>query len=247
MRSLLSFWILSAAACTTSVGADPTGEASSPDGGGDVEGVGDACAGGIAFPVYLSRFGGTYVPGADDSTMNSSSILQDTSELPAYPYGPASWTSLMGCVADKLAPFDVHLTDEDPGDEEHLEIVVTTTTSTIGVSFDATSGGPAACEFNRKAVAYVFAQAVDNGDTPTGALCGSAARVIGLMANLDSVAECSDLMTHSTDEGCGQEFSDLDVACGDVGGARECMCGGATQNSHQQMLQVFGAAPCGGG
>src|SRR5687767_6378303 len=86
-----------------------------------------ACAGGKT--LFLNRAGGTYngAP-ADDATLNNTKVLgTDTYAVPAYPYGDPSWSSIKTCVTMAFAPFNVVVTDVDPGTAPHHELVFTTT------------------------------------------------------------------------------------------------------------------------
>ena len=88
------------------------------------------------------------------------------------------------------------------------------------------------------AVVFVFASTLK---LKTQALCETAAQEIGHAYGLDHVMVCKDPMTYLT--GCGAKtFQDVDAPCGERD-ARACADGGATQNSHQHLLDVLGARP----
>src|SRR5687768_8859352 len=75
--------------------------------------------------VYMNKNGGTFNRGSfDNSSTNLSSIPSGTASVSAWTYGDANWNQLMACVRDIYAPFDVTITDVDPGDTPHVESVV---------------------------------------------------------------------------------------------------------------------------
>jgi len=76
--------------------------------------------------VYLDRFGGAYMHGiADDATQNQSVAIDVARTLPAFPGDDVAWGDLTACIRTALAPFDVAVTETDPGLAQHLELVFT--------------------------------------------------------------------------------------------------------------------------
>src|SRR5215211_7789661 len=73
--------------------------------------------------VFLNRCAGgcviTY--GTTDSRTNKSQIGRGT--LSAYKYGDASWNAVVACIKETFSPFNLRVTDKDPGATvEHFEI-----------------------------------------------------------------------------------------------------------------------------
>jgi len=66
--------------------------------------------------IFLERCaaGCTYFPGFDDSRTNHSSLLNQTSNLPAFGQGDPAWAELLACVQRGFAPFDVAVTRRRP-------------------------------------------------------------------------------------------------------------------------------------
>ena len=72
----------------------------------------------VSHTIYLNPClpnGCTVHPGNDDSRTDSSSIPETQAVLTAYPHGSTSWNTLVQCVKDMYAPFDIQVTDVDPG------------------------------------------------------------------------------------------------------------------------------------
>src|SRR5690242_7805700 len=72
----------------------------------------------VSHLIYLNNClpnGCDVSPGEDDSLTQHSSIPQQQAHLAAWGYGQTNWNSLVQCVKDMYAPFDVQVTDQDPG------------------------------------------------------------------------------------------------------------------------------------
>lgn len=196
--------------------------------------------GGPSVIIYMNRSGGTYYGGGwNDSRTNQSSIISGTKTLAPYPYDEASWQQVMKCFRDLWAPFNVEVTDVDPGNVPHVESVVTGS-SPQSAGFDAQTGGvaPFTCGILDTAIVYTFAGVW--GNSPRN-ICETAAQESAHAFGLDHENYCPDPMTYKF--GCGDKyFRDYDAPCGEFSN-RNCYCGGSTQNSHRMLLGLFGARP----
>lgn len=187
--------------------------------------------------VFLQKAGGTYTAGPNDARTNVSSILNQATSIPAWAVAPASWTTLMACVVKKFAPFNVKVTDVDPGADAHLEIVFAPGNLTLFGG--ATSVSPATCTAIPNSVAYVssnYAEAnLDNG-------CAAVASVVGYSLGLESVTACPDAMSYPQTSCATAGFTNVALACGTTT-ASACTCqAGNTQNSFARLLAVTGPA-----
>jgi hypothetical protein len=192
---------------------------------------------GATTTVFLDRCaaGCTYTPGVEDSRINQSSIISSQSSLAASTLGDESWNAVVACVRDVFAPFDVVVTDVDPGDAPHLEVGVAGTPQNLGLPAGIQNVAPAQCAFVPNAIGFAFAGQI--GDDPP-AICWSAAQALGsAMAGLDHEVLAGDVM--STIPGPSpKQFLDETASCGEST-PRDCFCGGTTQNSYQQLLAVL--------
>src|SRR6185503_5092563 len=66
--------------------------------------------------------GCTVYPGAEDSRTNHSSIPTRQALMTPWPHGTAAWGRLVQCVRDMYAPFNIQVTDVDPGNANHFEV-----------------------------------------------------------------------------------------------------------------------------
>lgn len=185
--------------------------------------------------LFVNRHGGTYQPGDDDSSHHISSIVSGTSTVPPYADGDAAWAKFMTCIQDQFSPFNVTVTDVDPGSATHIEAVISGSPGDVGM--DQGVGGVAPmygdCSIVERAIVYVFAEVLGGPQTT----CEVAAQEIGHAYGLDHEYLCEDPMTYLS--GCGKKkFQDKTVSCGEYG-ARACQCS-ATQNSVQMLLSRLG-------
>ncbi len=187
--------------------------------------------------VNPCRGGETISPGFNDSRTNHSSVPNQTVSFPAYPYDDASWNQVMTHTRSILAPFGIEVTDEDPGDTPHTEII------TCGQSFAGSSVlgiAPFGCGLVANAVGFAFAEEHDDERQ----LAETIVHEAGHTFSLNHLYDCEDPMTYLTD--CGDKyFQDATLQCAGVSGegyweTQSCGCSGTTQNSHQTLLGMFG-------
>lgn len=190
--------------------------------------------------LFVNRCTGgeTITRGFNDSRTNRSSIVSRTTTFPAYPYGDASWNQVMSELRDILAPYNIDVTDVDPGSSiEHFEIIA------CGTSFrgeNVLGVAPSGCGVVENAIGYAFAE--EHGDNPRY-LAETIAHEAAHTWTMPHLYDCEDPMTYLN--GCGDKyFQDLDLSCAEVSGNQwvrsSCGCGGSTRNSHQVLLSIFG-------
>jgi hypothetical protein len=188
--------------------------------------------------IFLNRAGGTYTVGANDSVANTQDFTTDPVTAPAYPYGDPEWNATRDCVAALFAPFNVNVVDVDPGAVDHVEILITTSPSVFGFQSGVSGVAPAVpdCHLLERGFSPVFATPF--GASGTRAVCEIAASMAGILYGLDWAMHCPDVMTYMS--GCGDKaFRDVTAMCGEFQ-ARQCRCGGATQNSYRLLLGRLG-------
>src|SRR5688572_17678149 len=71
----------------------------------------DSCGATPPHAVFLNRGGGSYTMGADDPSMNRSSILDMNRTLVAPTTTDPDWATVLQCVKDKVAAFNITVTD----------------------------------------------------------------------------------------------------------------------------------------
>jgi hypothetical protein len=194
--------------------------------------------GGAPHILFLNRCTGgeTISPGNEDSRSNTSSILSFTVNFPEYPFGDGSWNEVVSRTRELYAPFNVQVTDVDPSPATHDEVIVCGNAASAG--FDGAGGvAPFSCGVIPNAITYVFAETMGNNPEALAIVIGQeSAHAWGL----DHEYKCDDPMTYLN--WCGDvQFQDGDYSCGEYS-ERACMCGGATQNSYQHILGLFGGS-----
>lgn len=200
---------------------------------------------------------------SDSSLTDTSAIVSKPGLVSQFPYGDTAWSQVMDCVTKTFAPFNVVITDQDPGSAHHLEIMVGGTPQNLG--FDSTTGGiaPFYClAYQSDALVFDFAGIWGSGSTCDAQcvtnVCATAAQEIAHTWGLDHVTDPSDPMTYygqtvvtqrrykDAELQCGSDCFNGQTALGDTcSGANKqshaCSCTGAqTQNDYQTIKGLFG-------
>lgn len=250
MKGNETWWMAAVAALgvvttTTSARADepsvddrPHGTYVRVDAPDEVTGRTPAQHGGDAHVLFLNRCadGLTINPGGGGSIANESEIVGGTINFPPFPYGDDAWNQVMDVTRDLYAPFNITVTDVDPGNTPHDEAVVCGDGAMAGF---AGAGGvaPFSCGVIPNAITFTFADTLGNDPQLIAEVVGQeSAHAWGL----DHEYLCEDPMTYLS--GCGNKtFQDIDAQCGEFS-PRQCSCGGNTQNSYQWIVDTWGAA-----
>ena len=171
----------------------------------------------------------------DDPVEDFSAVLEVVAEPPPYPYGYSSWRQVVATTRRLFAPFDIEVTDEDPGDWPHDEVFVCGSPWHAGLDPGFWGLAPFHCEPPDSAVSFVFPEAIGNEPEEIGAtIAQEAAHAWGI----DHSLSCKDPMSYAVP--CGERsFQDRDLACGEYF-ARPCGCGGDDQNTYQRLAEVLG-------
>lgn len=200
--------------------------------------------------LYLNRGGGTYTPGFNDSRTDRSSLIAETSQIPAWDVGDDEWSEVVACVSELFADYRIEVTDRNPGSVAHTEAIIgghhtdLRTTAVIRGEPEALAGGiapfKADCTPLESAIVFVFAEEFD-GDLRR--VCEVAAQEVAHAYGLDHAYLCEDAMSYLV--GCGaKSFRDEHARCGELE-ARPCAgpgydCQRDTQNSAELLAQRIG-------
>lgn len=200
---------------------------------------------------FVNRGGGTYTAGRDDAPNRVSSVLtfvkRSSVTLPPAGYTGATWTEYMSCLASLVAPYNVTLTDVRPASGAYSELVVSNISASdaMGLGQNTTGIAPlGSCRVVPKAVSYVFHKLYDQrGYGGLRGACEAGAHEIGHSLSLSHEQLASDIMAYSA-ANASKKFQNQASACGtSPQSPQSCSCGGATQNSHQQLVSLVGARP----
>ena len=195
--------------------------------------------------IYLNRcVGGCRIlPGNNaDSRTNTSPIPVGTAtqyEIGEFSGGDDKWAQIVACVQESYAPYNVTVTDQDPGMAViHHEAIIAGLSSDIGLPADDEGIGEVNgdCSPYDNGISFTFANQI----SAVLEICAVASQESGHTWGMDHEFICDDPMTYL--DGCGQKyFRNINAQCGEYA-ARDCKCGGL-QNSHQKLFDVFGPNP----
>jgi hypothetical protein len=157
------------------------------------------------------------------------------------------WQQLMQCVREVYSPYDVVVTDQKPTDGTYHLAIVAGFPSELGFGEDILGVAPLANNCSAQDNVYSFSFA--NAHPPSlriNNLCWTVAQESAHAFGLDHTfkftdgrSTCNDPMTYQVDCGGQRFFRDYPAKCGEFN-ERSCHCS-STQNSHDQLLSVFGA------
>ena len=188
--------------------------------------------------IYLNRNGGQYRGGAiDDSRTNTSGLIAGTQSVLPFEQGDAAWQTFVASVKGLYVPFDVRVTDVDPGSASHVEAVIGGQPQNIGAPAGILGLARTGCDVRPNAIVFAFSK-VHNNDVTS--LCYTAANVMAHTYGLQSEFLASDIMSDLAS--ATKAFQDQAASCGSFA-PQACECGGTTQNSYAKLLSALGPAP----
>jgi Bacterial Ig domain len=207
--------------------------------------------------IYLNRcIGGCEVAqGTTNATSDPPRSSLGHGLLGAFSRSDTVWNTVVECMREVYAPFNVELTEIDPGALPHFEIMFGGIPQQLGMQPGIGGVSPFACvPYIPNSLVFVFDVWGDNAEE----ICATAAQEIAHSFALDHAIEPSDPMTYFAYQGrrryvnaqiqCGSDCdknarSPLGVACsGPDLQQHVCACGdGAqTQNDVQIISALFG-------
>jgi hypothetical protein len=159
--------------------------------------------------------------------------------IPKFRGSDRVWNSMVTCVKQQFAPFQIEISERKPASGEFITALVGGKASQLGLDDSTTNGiGPYDGEVQRDALVHIFSE-VGTGETDAENLCAVTAHEVGHALGLDHSYQCGDIMSYFNDE-CGtQAFLDIDAPCGEES-ERACANGEATQNSYRTLVANVG-------
>ncbi len=175
-------------------------------------------------------------PGTDDSRTDTSALAPGPRTIGQFTRGDAVWNAVVDCVRATYAPFDISITDVDPGTVvPHFEHMVGGHPLDLRSDLEGAGGvAPFTCSEVPNAISFTF----DVWGPDVNVICWTAAQEIAHAFGLDHEMNAKDPMTY-LDGSLPKRFQATDSPCGENEN-RLCRCGGATQNSYQQLVGIFG-------
>jgi uncharacterized protein (TIGR03382 family) len=180
----------------------------------------DALAAGTRWIIYMNRTGGVYTPGNNDARTNRSSLVKRSTTVRPWQVSNAAWQEVMSCVRGVFSPFDVEITDVDPGSAvPHIESIVSGRPEDIGLQSGVGGVSPFTedCSIIPNAIVYTFAE-VFGDDLET--ICEVVAQEAAHSFGLDHEFLASDPMTYLGFRGL-KRFQNVDAECGEFA-PRKC-------------------------
>ncbi len=189
---------------------------------------------------FINKNGGTYRPGNNDARSNYSSIVDSVSTIPPWNVSTTTWNAVKACMVQMFSRWNVTITDVDPGTTTpHYEIVIAGSPEDIGMEQGVGGVSPFSgnCGVITNSIVFDFAEVWGSNVRD---ICETAAQEVAHSFGLDHEFMCQDPMTYLTD--CGNKsFQNTAASCGEYS-ARQCSCGGSTQNSVAMLDTRLGLA-----
>jgi hypothetical protein len=192
--------------------------------------------------IYLNHDGVILRPGDNDATRQVSSIVAQPSLINGWDVDDDTWSDTVACLREIYAPFDVTITDKDPGDAPHIEAVIGGDPSDVGLPDNVAGVSPFTtdCAIIENSVVFTFTDVLP--DDPR-TVCEVAAQEIAHSFGLDHEMLPSDPMTYLDYDG-DRTFKDEMASCGEYSD-RKCGINGnmcrQRQNSVALLKQRLGA------
>jgi MYXO-CTERM domain-containing protein len=208
--------------------------------------------------IYLHRCIGadcTVVQGTTNSTTSPVHSSLGHGVLGPFSQGDATWNTVVECMQEVYAPFNVQVTETSPGSAPHFEIMIGGKPEEIGLPSGVGGVSPFSCTpYIPNSVVFVF----DVWGNDAEEICATAAQEVAHSFALDHCTDPSDPMTYFGYHGrrhyqsrqiqCGSDCdmnhrSPLGATCtGADFQEHACACGGGaqTQNDVQVISALFG-------
>ena len=186
--------------------------------------------------VYLNKNGVTLAPGNNDARTNRSTIVTQTTAIPAWNVSATNWQATVTCMRELFAPFDVQITDTDPGNVPHMEAVFGGTPGQVGMDANVAGVSPFTldCVVIENSVVFTFTGAFQF--TPRQA-CEIMAQEVAHSYGLDHELLASDPMTYLQYNG-NRSFKDMAASCGEST-ARPCGINGSVCRQNQNSVALL--------
>jgi uncharacterized protein (TIGR03382 family) len=187
--------------------------------------------------VYLNKNGVTLQPGNNDARTNRSTLAQQATTLPAWNVSATTWTATVACMKELFAPFDVQITENDPGTTvPHMEAVFGGSPGQLGMPNGVAGVSPFTtdCSVIENSIVFTFTNVI-----PADArlACEIMAQEVAHSYGLDHELLASDPMTYLDYTG-NRSFKNQTASCGeDV--TRPCGINGSTCRANQNSVALL--------
>jgi hypothetical protein len=196
--------------------------------------------------IYLNPYGVILTPGDNDSRADVSSIVTAPTVLYGWDTDIDTWNETVDCMKEIYAPFDVTITDEDPGDVPHIEAVFGGSPTDVGLPENVAGVSPFTtdCAVIENSIVFAFTEVMPD-DSRT--VCEVMAQEVAHSFGLDHEMLPEDPMTYLPYPG-ERTFQNTMASCGEFGD-RMCGINGNVcryqQNSFKLLTARLGAKNAG--
>lgn len=181
-------------------------------------------------------------PGVNDSRTDTSTIAEQNVTISRFKQSDAVWDAMMDCVKNTYAPFDITVTDVDPGNVPHYENIVGGNSGAELHPDFAGAGGvsPFSCGEIPNSVSFTF----DVYGPDVDQLCWTVAQETAHSFGLEHEYNAADPLTYISGGPSKKRFQATDSKCGTFSALPSCACPQgaprATQNSYKFIVDMFG-------
>jgi len=199
----------------------------------------------VSHVIFLNRCTGgcTLHSGYDNSTTDTSSIPNGTAQVSEYAGTDAQWNSIVNCVKQTYAPFDVQIVTTRPTSGNYHMAIVAGYASDVGEQQGVLGVSPFTCGYISNSISFSFAN-----EEPTNIddICWTVSQETAHSWGLDHKFDNRDPMTYLSTGPSMKTFQNQAGSCGEYS-ARQCNCsytgtGNAQMNSYAVIMSVFGSS-----
>ena len=186
--------------------------------------------------VYLNKNGVTVSPGNNDARTNRSTIAAQATTIQPWNVSATTWTATVNCMKELFAPFDVTITETDPGQVPHMEAVFGGSPGQLGLPQGVAGVSPFTtdCAIIENSIVYTFTNVI-----PADArlACEIMAQEVAHSYGLDHELLASDPMTYLDYNG-NRTFKNQVASCGEDT-QRPCGINGSTCRANQNSVALL--------
>jgi len=186
--------------------------------------------------IYLNHDGAILRPGDNNSSRQVSSIVAEPTVITGWDIDDDAWASTVACLTEIYAPFDVTVTDQDPGNVPHIEAVIGGHPRDVGLPDNVAGVSPFTtdCSVIESSIVFTFTDVLP--DDPR-TVCEVAAQEIAHSFGLDHEMLPADPMTYLDYDG-DRTFRDEMASCGEFSD-RACGVNGTTCRQRQNSVALL--------
>jgi MYXO-CTERM domain-containing protein len=199
---------------------------------------GEAVSSRIIFVHKCPLVGCIIRPGTNDSRTDTSDIPDQQVTISQFKQTQVVWNKMMDCVKASYAPFNITVTDVDPGNVPHYENIVGGNSGAELHPDFAGAGGvsPFTCAEIPNSMSFTF----DVYGADPDQLCWTVAQETAHSFGLEHEYNANDPMTYISGGPSMKRFQATESRCGTFA-AENCRCTSkSTQSSYKSIAAMFG-------